>query len=91
MNDLNHALEPQHTVAKVDILSKYNSNNDQKLRNCLRAKRATFTKKMMYFAPKLTFLNQIFSFAAVCKKILFSGDGDHTKHCLRYTLFFGLT
>ena len=42
MNDLNHA---QHTVAKVDILSKYNSNNDQKLRNCLRAKRATFSKK----------------------------------------------
>ena len=23
--------------------------------------------------------------------LLFSGDGDHTKHCLRYTLFFGLT
>ena len=22
--------------------------------------------------------------------LLFSGDGDHTKHCLRYTLFFGL-
>ena len=56
MNDLNHALEPQHTVAKVDILSKYNSNNDQKL------------SLGMYFDPKLTFLNQIFSFAAVCKK-----------------------
>ena len=41
MNDLNHA---QHTVAKVDILSKYNSNNDLKLRNWLRAKWATFTK-----------------------------------------------
>ena len=50
-----------------------------------------FQKKWCISLQNWLFRTKYLVLPQCVKKILFSGDGDHTKHCLRYTLFFGLT